>query len=69
LILTGMGDDGVQGAKSILDAGGVVIAESEETAIVYGMPGAAVRAGVVTRTMPLSRITDYVRGLGELGGG
>ncbi len=42
VILTGMGDDGVQGAGAILEAGGTVIAESEETAVVYGMPAAAV---------------------------
>jgi two-component system chemotaxis response regulator CheB len=48
VILTGMGDDGVQGARAIRGVGGVVVAESEETAVVYGMPGAAARAGVVS---------------------
>ncbi|MEZ4294823.1 MAG: chemotaxis-specific protein-glutamate methyltransferase CheB [Polyangiaceae bacterium] len=60
IILTGMGDDGTEGARSILDAGGMVIAESEDTAVVYGMPGAAVRAGVVTDIMPLTAIGDYL---------
>ena len=64
VILTGMGDDGVLGARDILDAGGTVIAESEETAVVYGMPGAAVRAGVVSRSLPIHRIADFVAGLG-----
>jgi two-component system chemotaxis response regulator CheB len=64
VILTGMGDDGVQGARAILDAGGTVIAESEETAVVYGMPAAAVRAGVVTRSLPLKEITDLLMSLG-----
>jgi two-component system, chemotaxis family, protein-glutamate methylesterase/glutaminase len=60
VILTGMGDDGVAGAKAIRDAGGIVIAESQETAVVYGMPGAAVRAGVVTEILPLPAIGDYL---------
>jgi two-component system, chemotaxis family, protein-glutamate methylesterase/glutaminase len=64
VILTGMGDDGVVGARAILEAGGTVIAESEETAVVYGMPGAAVRADVVTRSMPLKEIAELLTNLG-----
>jgi len=60
VILTGMGDDGVQGARAILDAGGIVIAESELTAVVYGMPGSAVRAGATTMTLPLPEIGDWI---------
>jgi len=63
VILTGMGDDGVEGARSIREAGGIVIAESEDTAVVYGMPGAAIRAGVVSFALPLGQIADYVAGL------
>jgi two-component system chemotaxis response regulator CheB len=63
VILTGMGDDGVAGAKAIRAAGGTVIVESAETAVVYGMPGAAVRAGVVTEEMPLPAIGDYLAAL------
>jgi two-component system chemotaxis response regulator CheB len=63
VILTGMGDDGVIGARRIIEAGGVVIAESESTAVVYGMPGSAVRAGVVTRSLPLPDIGDWLAGL------
>jgi len=60
VILTGMGDDGVLGAKYILEAGGTVLAESELTAVVYGMPGSAVRAGVVSRSLPLTEIADAI---------
>ena len=60
VILTGMGDDGVEGAKAIRDAGGTVIAESQETAVVNGMPGAAVRAGVASQVLPLPQIGDYL---------
>lgn len=60
VILTGMGDDGVEGARAILDAGGTVVAESQETAIVNGMPGAAVRAGVASEVMPLPAIGEHL---------
>jgi two-component system, chemotaxis family, protein-glutamate methylesterase/glutaminase len=63
VILTGMGDDGVEGAKAIREAGGTVIAESQETAVVYGMPGAAVRAGVPNRVLPLPLIADFLANL------
>jgi len=60
VILTGMGDDGVEGARRIIEAGGIVIAESEESAVVYGMPGAAVRAGVASQSLPLTEIADLL---------
>jgi two-component system chemotaxis response regulator CheB len=63
VILTGMGDDGVAGARAILEGGGVVIAESEATAVVYGMPGAAVRAGVVSQSLALQEIAEYLAAL------
>ena len=63
VILTGMGDDGVEGAKAIRDAGGTVIAESQETAVVYGMPGSAVRAGIVHKTLGLPQIAEYLAAL------
>jgi two-component system chemotaxis response regulator CheB len=63
VILTGMGDDGVEGAKAIREAGGLVIAESAETAVVNGMPGAAVRAGVAAKVLPLPQIADYLAAL------
>jgi two-component system chemotaxis response regulator CheB len=63
VVLTGMGDDGLEGAIAIRDAGGVIIAESQETAVVYGMPGAVVRAGMATDSMPLGQIGDYLAAL------
>jgi len=60
VILTGMGDDGVEGAKAIVQAGGTVVAESASTAVVYGMPGAAVRAGVVTQSLTIHEIADWL---------
>lgn len=63
VILTGMADDGVIGAAKIRRAGGSVLVESEETAVVYGMPGAAVRAGVASRVLPLQQIAQAVADL------
>jgi two-component system, chemotaxis family, protein-glutamate methylesterase/glutaminase len=63
VVLTGMGDDGVRGAKHIVDAGGIIVAESEETAVVYGMPGAVVRAKLAKKTLPLLELADWLAGL------
>jgi two-component system chemotaxis response regulator CheB len=63
VILTGMGDDGVEGGRAIRQAGGIVIAESQETAVVYGMPGAAVREGVASQSLPLGQIAEYLAAL------
>jgi len=60
VILTGMGDDGVAGARAIRAGGGTIVAESEETAVVWGMPRAAVKAGVVNEVMGLPQIVDWV---------
>ena len=63
VVLTGMGDDGMEGAKALVRRGGTVIAESEETAVVYGMPQAVVRAGVVRRSLALDDIAGYLNDL------
>ncbi len=65
VVLTGMGDDGVQGAKAITDAGGVVVVESEKTAVVHGMPGAVLRAGIPQRTLTLDEIAEFLIALGS----
>lgn len=56
VILTGMGQDGCKGAKSIIEGGGTVIAQDEETSVVWGMPGAVVRAGLAADVLPLDEI-------------
>ena len=58
VLLTGMGEDGVEGLRRIIETGGLTIVESEETAAVSGMPGAAVRAGVAQRVLPLNQIAS-----------
>jgi two-component system chemotaxis response regulator CheB len=61
VVLTGMGDDGRLGARAIKDTGGTVIAESRETAIIFGMPQQAIRSGAVDRVLPLEQIAGAIQ--------
>ena len=63
VILTGMGRDGVDGLRAIRRAGGRTIAESEATAVVYGMPAAAVNAGLADFVLPLDQVAGAVAGM------
>lgn len=58
LILTGMGRDGTDGAIALKRRGAYVIAESQKTCVVYGMPKAAADAGIVDEILPLNEIPD-----------
>ena len=58
VILTGMGDDGVEGLARLKEAGGKVIAEHESTCVVYGMPRAAVEKGLPDQILPLNEIPE-----------
>jgi two-component system, chemotaxis family, protein-glutamate methylesterase/glutaminase len=60
VVLTGMGSDGVEGLRAIRLAGGRTLAESEESCVIYGMPKAAVEAGVVDHVVPLPRMADEI---------
>ena len=64
LIMTGMGDDGVEGLGDIQRKGGITIAQDEKTSIIYGMPKVAVERGVVDIVLGLDeivpRLTDIV---------
>jgi two-component system chemotaxis response regulator CheB len=60
VLLTGMGSDGVDGLRAIRAAGGRTLAESEETAVIYGMPKAAVEAGVVDQSVALGLMADEI---------
>jgi two-component system chemotaxis response regulator CheB len=56
LIMTGMGKDGLEGLKLIKQKGGYVLAQNEETCVVYGMPKAAVEEGIADAVLPLEEI-------------
>lgn len=56
VMLTGMGDDGCEGTRTVVEQGGHVIAQDEATSVVWGMPGAIVRAGLAHEVLPLDQI-------------
>jgi two-component system chemotaxis response regulator CheB len=60
VVLTGMGNDGMKGMKEIKSKGGYTIAESEKTAIVFGMPAEVARAGAASEVLPLDEIPDEI---------
>lgn len=56
VLLTGMGRDGVAGARDLRAAGGRVLAQDEATSVVYGIPAEAVREGLPDAVLPLEEI-------------
>jgi two-component system chemotaxis response regulator CheB len=60
VVLTGMGSDGKEGVFCIKNFKGKVIAESEETAVVFGMPNEAIKTGIVDKVVPLDDISDTI---------
>jgi len=60
VIMTGMGKDGLEGLKKVKEKGGYVIAQSEETCVVYGMPKAVVDAGIADGIIPLDKIGEVI---------
>ncbi|MBE9607361.1 chemotaxis-specific protein-glutamate methyltransferase CheB [Acetobacteraceae bacterium H6797] len=58
VILTGMGQDGLLGARAIAQAGGTILAQDEASSVVWGMPGAVSRAGLAQALMPPEALGD-----------
>lgn len=65
IILTGMGSDGAAGIAEIKDAGGFTVAQDEESCVVFGMPGSAIKTGKIDRIMPLSKIANFINDAAE----
>jgi len=60
VLMTGMGEDGAEGLGAIKAAGGVTIAQSEDTCVVPGMPRAAILKGYANRIVPLEAIGPHL---------
>ncbi|RNI25017.1 CheB methylesterase domain-containing protein [Rufibacter latericius] len=60
VIMTGMGSDGTQGAREIINKGGVVIAQNKETSTIFGMAKSAIQNGVVNGVFPIGQINSIM---------
>lgn len=61
VVLTGMGTDGLEGARLLRQSGARIIAQDEATSVVWGMPGAVSRQGVAHHVLPLPGIGPAIR--------
>ena len=61
VLLTGMGRDGALGMQALKEAGWETIAQDQETSVIWGMPGAAVRLGAAKQVLPVDQIGNAVR--------
>jgi len=59
-VLTGMGQDGLRGAEILKARGASIIAQDEESSVVWGMPGAVVNAGIADRVLPLDQVVPAI---------
>jgi two-component system chemotaxis response regulator CheB len=63
VVLTGMGSDGTHGARALVEAGGLVLAQDEATSTVWGMPGSIAKAGLAHEILPLDSIAPALKTL------
>jgi two-component system chemotaxis response regulator CheB len=60
VILTGMGNDGLVGLKEIKRRNGLVIAQDEETCVVFGMPKAVINSNIADVVLPIDKISEEI---------
>jgi two-component system chemotaxis response regulator CheB len=69
VVLTGMGHDGLNGCRWIKEKRGRVIAQDQETSVVWGMPGSVARAGIADQVLPLQLIASELLRMTDRGVG
>jgi two-component system, chemotaxis family, protein-glutamate methylesterase/glutaminase len=65
VVLTGMGDDGADGLKRMLDAGGRTVAQSEASSLIWGMPGESVKRGAAQLQLDPGQVAAWLGALGS----
>ena len=60
VMLTGMGEDGIEGTRMLVENGGYMMAQNEATCVVYGMPRAVVEAGLAKQILPLDQVAAQI---------
>jgi two-component system chemotaxis response regulator CheB len=60
VVLTGMGQDGLAGARILKEAGAKIVAQDEQSSVVWGMPGHVVQAGLADEVAPLGQIAASI---------
>ena len=66
-VLTGMGNDGAAGIAQLKDAGAVTVAESPQSAVIFGMPKEAIATGKVDRVLDLAQVAEALVKFGRDG--
>lgn len=61
VILTGMGHDGRDGGRVLVEAGGTIVAQDEKSSVVWGMPGAVAEAGLCSAVLPLMEMAMHLK--------
>ena len=63
VLLTGMGRDGADGCKMIIDSGGKTICQNQDTCVIYGMPRAAIEMNAASHVLPLEEIASFIKSI------
>lgn len=63
VVLTGMGQDGLEGVRALSAKGARIVVQDEATSVVWGMPGAVAQAGLAHEILPLSKVAGHITSL------
>jgi two-component system chemotaxis response regulator CheB len=67
VVMTGMGSDGLAGARNVHEAGGTVLTQDEASSVVWGMPGRVTESGIASATLPLMSLGGELARRARLG--